>query len=367
MEDVFLCKKCLVLSTRPRIQYTKGVCNACIWAEKKKNIDWNERWKQLEDICNKYRCIDGGNWDVIVPCSGGKDGSYVAWKLQHDLDMSPLCVTFAPQLQTELFRKNLRNFIASGFDHININPNPIIYRKFAKHGFITQGRPRLPNTLGLSLAIFKIAVGLDIPFIMYGEEGEEEYGGATTQIGELKINKKYLVDYYYSGHSPEEYLKVFPKQDLKWWSFPDDDKLGELFPTHWSHYENWDSNKHFKLAMDKTGLQTKDEPSVGTYTNYAQLGERLQDLSMYLMKLKFGFGRCWSDVCLDIRGGRMTRDEGIRLVKKYDGVFPYEYLGDYLNFFDMSYNEFWDTCESWRNLNVWKKQNDRWVVAFEIR
>ena len=106
------CKKCLNLSTRPRISFDdKGICNACQWAEmKKKEIDWDRRWKELEKICDKYRNNDGPNWDVIVPCSGGKDGSYVAWKLKHKLGMNPLCVTLIPQLQTDIGHKNLENF-----------------------------------------------------------------------------------------------------------------------------------------------------------------------------------------------------------------------------------------------------------------
>ena len=127
-EKIFLCKKCLTLSTRPRAQYDEnGVCNACNWAEAKRTtVDWRKRWKELEELCDKYRCNDGSNWDVIVPCSGGKDGTYVAWKLKNELGMHPLCVTLKAQTPTEIGKKNLENFIASGFDHILYSRNPIV-------------------------------------------------------------------------------------------------------------------------------------------------------------------------------------------------------------------------------------------------
>ena len=99
-----------------------------LWAEEKTTkVNWNKRWKDLEKLCEKFRRNDGGNWDVLVPCSGGKDGSYVAWKMKHELGMNPLCVTLIPQMQTELGRENLENFKKSGFDHILITPNPKTY------------------------------------------------------------------------------------------------------------------------------------------------------------------------------------------------------------------------------------------------
>ncbi|MCK4445450.1 MAG: hypothetical protein KAW56_00040 [Candidatus Marinimicrobia bacterium] len=213
--------------TRPRIIFdSKGVCNACQWAKiKKRKIDWDIRWKQLEKSCDKYR---------------SKDGSYVAWQLKYKLGMNPLCVTLMPQLQTDIGRKNLENFKESGFDHILITSNPKIYKKLAIKGFREQGRPKLPFVVGISTVTIKVAINFNIPFIMYGEEGESEYGGKMTQVYNDRISREFLVNCYYSGHDPLEYLGDFKKSELKWWLLPTEEefrKIG-LFPTHWSHYEN---------------------------------------------------------------------------------------------------------------------------------
>lgn len=369
-EKIFACKSCLTLSTRPRVEYDEhGVCNACRWAkEKKTTVDWKKRWKELEEICNKYRCTDGTKFDVLVPCSGGKDGSYVAWVLKNKLNMHPLCVTLKPQTQTEIGRKNLENFINSGFDHILVSPNPKIYQRMAKKGFIEQGRPKMPFVIGISLFTMKVAVAFGIPFIMYGEEGEEEYGGRTTQVGKYKITRDYLVEYYYSGHPPEEYLNEFTKDEIKWWLMPTQEELDklELFPTHWSHYENWDPEVHYKIAREHCGLSEREEPSTGTFTTYSQLDDKLQDLHAYMMYIKFGFGRAWSDACLEIRAGRMTREEGLEMINKYDGLFPYEYLHDYLDYFEMTEDEFWDTIDSFRSPDIWEKVDGVWELKFEI-
>ena len=86
------CTRCLTPSTRPRVVFNEeSVCNACQWAEKKKSIDWAQKWNELKKLCDEFRRKD--DFDVIVPCSGGKDGSYVAWKMKHEFGMHPLCVT----------------------------------------------------------------------------------------------------------------------------------------------------------------------------------------------------------------------------------------------------------------------------------
>jgi len=369
------CSKCLNVSTRPRISFNdKGVCNACQWAEiKKSKIDWGKKWKDLALICDKYRSNDGSNWDVIVPCSGGKDCSYVAWQLKHKLGMNPLCVTLVPQLQTDIGHRNLENFKQAGFDHILITPNPKIYRRLAIKGFKEQGRPKLPFVVGISTVTIKVAMNFNIPFIMYGEEGESEYGGKMIQTYNKKMysfptyvsmDREYLINYYYSGHDPLEYLGDFSKSELMWWMLPGEAefKKADLFLTHWSHYENWDPLLHSKLAIEKCGLQPVDGFSVGTFTNTAQLDDKLQDLHAYMMFVKFGFGRATSDVCIEIRAGRMGRDEGMWLVNKFDGVFPDRYLQDYLDYFGINEGEFWQVIDSLANREVLEKVNGCWKL-----
>lgn len=366
-DDVFICRNCLTLSTRPRVQFTDGVCNACVWAEEKKSLDWDSRWKYLEQLCDKYRDPSGG-FDVVVPCSGGKDGSYVAFKLRDDLGMHPLCVTFKPQLQTDIGRHNLEAFKDAGFDHITITPDPDVYRRFSRHTFVSEGRPVQPFTMGISTSVLRTALAFGIPFIMYGEEGEQEYGGATSQIGRYLIDKDYLVNYYYSGHSPESYLEFFNRRELQWWMLPGDEELrrGGLFVTHWSHFENWDSLSHYNYIQERYDFRTC--PQVGTFTDYGQLDCLLHELQVYLMKIKFGFGRCWADVCIMIRGGYMSRDDGIELVRHLDGLYPWHNHQSYLDYFDMSDKDFWKVVDGFRPSSVWRRDgNGGWLLRFDIK
>ena len=142
---------------------------------------------------------------------------------------------------------------------------------------------------------------------------------------------------------------------------------GRLFATHWSNFENWDPLKHYKLAEKECGYKALKHRSIGTFTNYAQLDDKLQELHAYMMQIKFGFGRAWSDACIEIRAGRMTREEGIKLTKKYDGEFPLEYLNDYLKFYEMTKKQFFNVVDSFRSEDIWKKVNGKWKLKFEIK
>ena len=179
VDSLHWCTNCLTMSTRPRITFdSRGWCNACVWTEKKKTLDWNARQIELEELLNKHR-RNGGEFDCLVPCSGGKDGSYVAYNLKHKYGMNPLCVTVTPALTLTLGNQNLRAFIESGYNHISINPDHEAMRVLNKSGFVEMGFPYYGWLISIHTAIIRTATAFNINLIFYGEDGEVEYGGST--------------------------------------------------------------------------------------------------------------------------------------------------------------------------------------------
>jgi len=79
--------------------------------------------------------------------------------------------------------------------------------------------------------------------------------------------------------------------------------------------------------------------------------------------IKFGFGQCMDQVCYDIRSGHMTREEGIELVKKYDGKCSEVYIKDFCNFIGITDTEFWDISEKFRG-KMWVKKNNNWYNTY---
>ena len=351
------CSNCVMLETRPRITFDEnGVCNGCRWAQEKKNLDWSSRWQELIRICDEHRNPKG--FDCIVPASGGKDSSYVAWKLKHELNMHPLTVTVSIPLPLEIGDANLVNFIEHGFDNIKISPNPLIMKELNRIGLIEQGRPLWGWMLALQTSIFRLASMLNIPLIFYGEEGESEYGGTD----KLKHTPFYDVDYgisvYLSGNNPTQYIDRFGEKELYWWTYPED--TSKLRVAHWSYFENWVPHEHYLLARDKIGMKELSTRSPGTYCNYAQNDTSLYALHCYFMFLKFGFGRTSQDVGIDIRSGAISREEGLILVDKYDDEKPN--IKQFLDYYNMSEEEFEDVIDKHANKDILTKVNGKWVL-----
>jgi N-acetyl sugar amidotransferase len=363
------CTNCLMPSTRPRVTFdARGWCNACVWAEeKRRTIDWSARRAQLAGFCDRYRS-QSGNFDCIVPVSGGKDSSYVAYMMKHELGMHPLCVNIIPPLEFEVGRKNVENFINSGYDCVRIAPNPLITRHISRRTLIDHGQPLMSWIINVQVAVFKMAINFGISLVMFGEEGETEYGGSS----KLKHSPVYDIEdsirLYLSGVDPRQFRGDFSDAELYWWLYPSEDafRRSNLAVAHWSYFEDWDPYQHYLVAKEKCGLQEKEQASIGTYNNFAQTDTCLYDLHTYLMYLKFGFGRCTQDVGIDIRRGAMSRAQAIPLVRNFDGHYPEEHIAEYADFFGMSRQELDAVFDKWANKDLFRKSGGRWVRDFEI-
>jgi N-acetyl sugar amidotransferase len=357
------------MSTRPRITFdARGWCNACIWMEKKKSLNWDARQIELHQLLKKHRRKDG-EFDCIVPCSGGKDGSYVAYNLKYKYDMNPLCITVTPPLTLPLGDENLRAFIASGYNHMSINPDYESMRLLNKSGFIEMGFPYYGWLISIHTAITRAAIAFGINLIFYGEDGEVEYGGSA------ETSKKPIYDAHYQKNIYLEggYDKVLSASglglsQLNFFTFPNITSANQdqLQITHWSYFESWDPYRNYLVAKEYCGLKEAEETNVGTFTNFSQNDQALYVLHTYLMYLKFGFGRANQDACIEIRRGAMDRVQAVNLVSLYDGHYPEEFVELYLDYFQMNQTEFDQVLDRYANQDLFEKVNDRWMPRFSI-
>ena len=179
-------------------------------------IDWDKREKELESICDKFRSNDG-SWDVIVPGSGGKYSSYDAYVLKEKFGMHPLTVTWASAIPTDIGNKNLYNFIQSGYDNILVSPNGKIHRKLSKLTFTEYGENFLPFSYGQVHVPLHMAVKFKIPLIMYGENGELEYGGSLKNYNNIDtlINEIKPIIFWKEKPIVRKQLTVWKINDLK--------------------------------------------------------------------------------------------------------------------------------------------------------
>jgi N-acetyl sugar amidotransferase len=369
VDNLCWCANCLTMSTRPRISFdARGWCNACIWTEKKKTLDWEARQIELENLLEKHRRNDG-EFDCMVPCSGGKDGSYVAYNLKHKYGMNPLCVTITPALTLPLGNQNLRAFVESGYNHISINPDHEAMRLLNKSGFIEMGFPYYGWLISIHTAIIRTATAFGIDLIFYGEDGEVEYGGST----ETSKNPIYDVHYQKKVYLEGGYEKVLaasglsPSQ-LNFFRFPSDSELNKhsLQLTHWSYFENWDPYRNYLIAKEHCGLKEAEDSNAGTFTNFSQNDQALYALHTYLMYLKFGFGRANQDACIEVRRGAMDREQAVNLVRLYDGHYPEEFMQLYLDYYQMTQTEFDAVLDRYANQELFEKLDGRWKPKFRV-
>ncbi len=369
-EEVIFCKKCTISNQRPRISFDeKGVCSACNFSDYKKNkINWKVREQELANLCDKNR-KSNGDYDILVPCSGGKDGSYVAHQLKYKYGMNPLTVTWAPLKATKIGRKNLDNFIASGFDHIMGTPNPIITRKLTKLAFQEMGDPFQPFIYGQYNFPLHMALKYNIKIVMYGENGEVEYGGdmKNAYIPTREFND--ANKHYFSNISPERWTKYnIEYKDLKTFLPPSYASIvkNNIEIHFYSYYKYWDPQENYYYSKSNTGFTPNDERTEGTYSKYASIDDQIDGFHYYLSFIKFGIGRATADSAHEVRDEKITREEGILLVKKFDGEFPKKYFNIFLDYCDLEEGTVHEILDSWRSPHIWKKMKNKWVLKKPI-
>lgn len=365
-EEIKFCKNCVISNQRPRILFNEnGVCSACQFSQFKKNqIDWGQREKELQILCDRHRRNDGA-YDVIVPCSGGKDGGFVAYLLKEKYGMTPLTVTWAPHIFTDIGRQNLTNFINSGFDNILGTPKGDIHRQLTKLSFMYLGDNFQPFIYGQTNFPLRTAVQHNVSLIMYGENGEVEYGGDMKNAFRPNRDVADHDKHYFSGLPPEFWTEHgIKRQDLYPYLPPPYAEIQKNnTEIHFlSYYHYWDPQENYYCCRQNTGFKANSERSEGTYSKYASLDDQLDGFHYYLAFIKFGIGRATSDAAHEIRDDKITREEGIALVKKYDGEFPQKYFQNFLEYCDIQEDIFWTVIDNWRSDHIWKQVNGKWLL-----
>ena len=377
--EVKFCKKC-VNSNKEIKKSTNfdenGICDACNWSEIKKNeINWDKREKELLQLLNFHRSKKG-NYDVVVPSSGGKDSIYVAHILKYKYKMNPLTVTWAPHIYTEIGKINFYNMIENGFDNILITPNSKVHRLLTKLAFLNLGHPFQPFIVGQRVVGPKVAIEKKIPLVFYGEN-VAEYGNNLKDNFSPLMDKNLITAFdvdndnlLLSGVKIKK-LKSFYKlsnNDLEVYRSPkiqDLDKL-DIQVHYMSYYRNWSPQDNFYYASQNTNFKVASERTQGTYTKSNGLDDKLECFHYYMMLIKFGLGRATWDAAQEIRDGKISRDEGVNLVKKYDHEFPDKSFQDFLDYISVDKEIFFKTVDDFRNKNLWRKKSNFWELKNKL-
>lgn len=359
-----------------------GVCHACNFNELKETgeIDWGEREQELLELCRQYRKTDG-SYDCIVGGSGGKDSAMQSHLLKYKYGMNPLTVTWSPHLYTEIGWKNFQNWLhVGGFDNYLYTPNGKIHRLLTRNATINLLHPFQPFILGQKTFVAKMAARLNIPLIFYGEMpgeyGEKishktsSYAAKNDAVESEGYSLDFLAgkdvrDVFLGGKQIGAYLdEGVPLVDLMSYLPMDPEVLHKkkIDFKYLGYYKKWVPQDAYYYAVEHTGFEANPVRTEGTYSKYNSLDDKVDGFFYYTRWIKFGVGRAMMDSAQEIRNHHITKDEGIALMKRYEGEYPSRYESEFLEYVSMSRDEFLAYCDRFRSPHLWKIENGEWCL-----
>ena len=405
--EVKFCRSCVISNQRPNsavefghTRATKkatisfdddGKCDACRVAQQKRtSINWDDREKELWDLCNRYRRDDGA-YDCLVPGSGGKDSFYASHILKHKFRMNPLTVTWAPHIYTDWGWKNFQAWIHAGFDNLLMTPNGRVHRLLTRIALEQIFHPFQPFMLGQKNISPRMALKYDIPLVFYGEN-EAEYGNAIVSNASARQDARYYSaadpkNVFLSGVSVDDLTSQYglSEVDLKPYLPVAPDQVEERgIQIHYlGYYLKWHPQSCFYYAVEHGGFQPAPERTAGTYSKYSSIDDKVDDFHYYTTFIKFGIGRATYDAAQEIRSGEITRDEGVALVRRFDGEFPERFLDEILAYLsinnrdfpkaaqmfkhpEIGRDDFLALCDRFRSPHLWMGENGAWKLRHTV-
>ena len=364
------CKKCLTPSTRPRVGFDQdGVCNACLNAESKLSIDWDSRRDEFFEYVSQHRAKDG-SYDCIVPWSGGKDSSAIAYRLKFEFGLNPLLVTFSPLIPNSIAVHNREEILKLGFDNVLVRPNQKVSRHLSKRFFIERGNPKVHWEAGKEAVPLQMAVRYNIPLVFYAEHGESEYGGKVLSEESKKVKDFTEVIEHLVGDDPLNWQDdVVEEKNLEPYLYPDPEEINRVGAKalYFSYFFKWSMYENYEFLKEKIDFQTAPNGRTdGTFTNFDSLDDKIDTLYYHMQYVKFGFGRAVRDASRMIQNGHITRKQGLEYAKLYDFEFPRTYFEDQKEYLGMSAEEIHDLVDLHRNQEIWHKKDSAWQLRTPI-
>jgi len=352
------CTKCLQPDTRPGTKFTNGLCPACTFSSNSQVWDWDARISTLRSITRSFSDQKIGPYDSILGVSGGKDSTRLAIWARDFLGLNPLLVSvnYPPEQMTKRGANNLNNLSELGFDIYASSPSPIIWKQLMRKSFIESANWAKSTELALFSGVPKIAIEMGIKLILWGENPALQLGALET-MGKTGWDGNQLRKMNTLSGMPSEWLTL-P-------GFNESNFLPYLYPSE-SAFEKHDLHIVFLgwamrtwglldngISASLNGLESRDMSAIETsdLIGLTSVDEDWVVLNQMIKYYKYGFGRATDYVNEWIRRGKITRDEAIPIVEKYDGACSDEYISTFCEFISISEAQFWEIVTHHVNRN----------------
>jgi N-acetyl sugar amidotransferase len=353
------CRRCILPDTRPNLALdAEGICNACRTHESRARIDWARRAAALRDVVVEAKSQCSG-YDCVIPVSGGKDSTWQTVKCL-ELGLKPLAVTWRAPGRTTIGQQNLDNLIGLGVDHIDYAIDPGVERRFMLAAFERFGSTSIPMHFALFAIPLTIAVRFRIPLVIWGENSAFEYGNADDAHTGFALDGTWLRTYGVThGTQASDWISVaLSARDLFPYAWPSDADLLEagVRAVFLGYYLPWDPRESYRVAMAH-GFRQAEAPRTGYYA-FADIDDDFISLHHWMKWYKFGFTRLFDNLSLEIRNGRVSREQAIAIVRESGDQRPADDIARFCRFAGIAETAFERTAERFRNTDVWCRQID---------
>lgn len=358
------CRSCILPDTRPNLVLDEqGICNACRSHGTKPAIDWTAREQAFRDVVRHAQSRSAG-YDCLIPVSGGKDSTWQVVKcLEHGL--RPLAVTWRPPGRTAIGTRNLDNLVALGVDHIDYSISPEVERRFTLAALERFGSTAIPMHLAIFNIPATIAVRFGIPLIVWGENSAFEYGGRAEESTGFRLDGEWLRRHGVThGTGAADWLSAdLSRRDLAAYFGPDEAELAKAgtLAVFLGYYFEWDPEVTRAVAAAHGFRADPGGARTGLY-DYADIDDDFISIHHWLKWYKFGFTRLFDNLSLEIRNGRMTRDQAVALVRDKGDQTPWGDIDKLCAFLRIDRARFLDICERFRDTSIWYRDGGGWKL-----
>jgi len=351
------CLRCGLPASNEGNHYDKnGICRACVSAEQKMHIDWNERYDKLLEIVSEYKELAlqvGSSYDCMVPISGGKDSFFQLHVLTKVLKLKVLAVTFSHNWYSEIGLYNLWNALESfDVDHIQFTPNRTSISEAAHFSLAAIGDACWHCHSGVGAFPLHVAVKFGIPLLIWGESAAEASGRGTHFEPLTKFDRDYFIKISSKISVCDASKDASQYRLFKMLEPPtaEECEAAGIVGLHLGDYIFWDEEKQTDFIKREYGW--KEDHVEGAIKGYKSVECIMPGMHDYTMYLKRGFGRASIQAAADVRQGVMTLSDAVSIAQPIDSTEP-EAMGYFSEITGYSHDDIYTVMEKQR-VGEWK-------------
>ena len=318
------CVRCLYSSEHPlNITFNeKGLCSGCQIHEEKDSLDWNARLEKLKKIISQYK-TKKGNYDCIVPITGANDSYYILHLVINVLKLNPLLVHYNSYFNTQLAIKNLTNLrIKFNRDIIIKNVNPIKVKKITKDSLINLRSMYWHVLAGQTVFPVQASIDYKIPLIIWGAHQGIEQVGMFSYTQEVEMTRRYRKNHDLMGCEATDLIKPYQnlnEEDVFEYYYPSFSDLADVGTKgiYLNNYFRWDPKWQHEKMIKLYDYKTSDLNRTFDTYDYNHCYNYM-DIHDYIKLCKHGYSKVTDHASREIRFGRISREQGLELVKIYE-------------------------------------------------